>query len=93
MGPCVNVWGYGHSMALASNPSGSVHLMRVGRPESPGLFQYVCHPRSIFSRRPSQKGSLGRMDSCSETSSAWTCRDAEAATPAQATTSAAARHA
>ena len=67
-GPCVNVFGNGHSMGAAENPSGSFQVKRVGRPESPGFFQYVCHSGSMRRWRPTWKGWPGRMDSTSETS-------------------------
>ena len=47
--------------------------MRVGNPESPGFFQYVCQCSAMRSLRPTSTGLPGCAVALSVTSSASTC--------------------
>src|SRR5690349_2706841 len=66
-------FGYGHWIGPALQPSGSFHWMRVGRPESPGFFQYVCQWSAMRSFRPTSIGEPAGALAWSRTSSASTC--------------------
>ena len=72
-GPVGNAWGAGHWIAPTPKPSGSFQVSVVGRPESPGLRQYVCQPSAILSRSASVIGLPGMSAVRSGTSSACTC--------------------
>src|SRR5205807_10043435 len=39
--------GIGHWISPAFQPTGKFHLISVGRPASPGNFQYMCQPGAI----------------------------------------------
>src|SRR4030095_5004108 len=71
-------------MGPAQTPSGSFHSIVVGRPESPGFFQYVCQPLSMASRSATVSGSPGLIAGLAPTTSAstWPGRTRAAATSA-----------
>jgi hypothetical protein len=69
------VVGYGHWIGAALNPSGSVQRISVALPESPGFFQYVCHPGSIARWRATVNGVPGSTETTSDLSSARVCFD------------------
>jgi hypothetical protein len=72
-GPTGSGFGYGHWISPAFHPSGSTHWMRVGKPESPGFFQYVCHSGAMRRCSPTVTGLPGCAELPSEMSRASTC--------------------
>src|SRR5512139_1202908 len=64
--------GAGHSIGAAVTPWGSFQESVVGRPESPGLRQYVCQCGSIFRRSATASDSPGTSAVRAATSSAST---------------------
>ena len=69
-GPTGRRRGIGHRIGPAVTPAGSVQPMRVGIPESPGYFQYVCQPGSCAMRRATVSVRPGAAVATSATSSA-----------------------
>src|ERR1043165_2840191 len=77
-------FGYGHWIAPDFHPSGNVHWIFVGSPESPGFFQYVCQCGTMRSCKPTVIGLPGcaavfSARSCASTRSVFTVGAAMAA--------------
>src|SRR5215469_8766406 len=58
-GPTCCACGDGHCNAPAVTPSGSVQVTDVGKPVSPGFFQYVCQPGSMLRRNATVNAESG----------------------------------